>query len=439
MKIMKRSLALLLMIVTLTAQAQTVMTVEEAITIALRNNYDIRLTRNDSAVFALDYKYANAAFLPRLNGTAAKAWNNNDQRQKFADGTARERDDIKSSNLQASVNLNWTLFDGFKMFATKERLEEFTKLGELSVRNQLVNSVSEVVTSYYNIVQQKQRLKAIEEQMSISEERVKLADRKLSVGLGSKPELLQANVDLNAQKASQLRQQTLIEQIRQQLNQLLGQPIETTYDVSDSIPLNLGLAYEDISNSLEQVNPAIQIAKKNIDIAQITLRERKAERWPILQFNSAYNFNRQDNKAAINPFTPLFNQNKGLNLGFTATIPLLNGFNTRRLMQQAQLDINYQEISLENQRSLVFTGLNNSYKDYEYQKKALKLEEENIELAKENVTIALARFRQGVSTYLELREAQISLADAYNRLIEARYNTKLAETELLRLRGDIIK
>lgn len=436
---MKRSLALLLMIVTLAAHAQTVMTVEEAITIALRNNYDIRLTRNDSAVFALDYKYANAAFLPRLNGTAAKAWNNNDQRQKFADGTARERDDIKSSNLQASVNLNWTLFDGFKMFATKERLEEFTKLGELSVRNQLVNTVSEVVTSYYNIVQQKQRLKAIEEQMSISEERVKLADRKLSVGLGSKPELLQANVDLNAQKASQLRQQTLIEQIRQQLNQLLGQPIETTYDVSDSIPLNLGLAYEDISNSLEQVNPAIQIAKKNIDIAQITLRERKAERWPILQFNSAYNFNRQDNKAAINPFTPLFNQNKGLNLGFTATIPLLNGFNTRRLMQQAKLDINYQEISLENQRSLVFTGLNNSYKDYEYQKKALKLEEENIELARENVTIALARFRQGVSTYLELREAQISLADAYNRLIEARYNTKLAETELLRLRGDIIK
>lgn len=439
MKIMKRSLALLLMIVAASVQAQTVMTVEEAITIALRNNYDIRLTRNDSAAFALDYKYANAAFLPRLNGSAAKAWNNNDQRQKFADGTARERDDIRSSNLQASINLNWTLFDGFKMFATKERLEEFTKLGEISVRNQLVNTVSQVVTSYYNIVQQKQRLKAIEEQMSISEERVKLADRKLSVGLGSKPELLQANVDLNAQKASQLRQQTLIEQIRQQLNQLLGQPIETTYEVSDSIPLNLDLAYEDISNSIEQVNPAIQIARKNIDIAQITLRERKAERWPILQFNSAYNFNRQDNKAAINPFTPLFNQNKGLNLGFTATIPLLNGFNTRRLMQQAQLDINYQEINLENQRSLVFTGLNNSYKDYEYQKKALKLEEENIELAKENVAIALARFRQGVSTYLELREAQISLADAYNRLIEARYNTKLAETELLRLRGDIIK
>ena len=425
--------------VSLSGYGQQVLTVEEAIATALKSNYDIRLTRNDSAVYALDYHYANAAFLPRLNGTATKAWNNNDQRQKFADGTARQRDNIKSSNLNAGINLNWTLFDGMKMFATKEKLEEFTKLGELTVRNQVVNTVAEVINNYYNIVQQKQQLKAIEEQMSINEERVKLADRKLSVGLGSKPELLQANVDLNAQKAAQLRQQTLIEQVRQQLNQLMGQPIETTYEVSDSIPLHLGINYEEVANGMDQVNPAILLARKNIDIAELTLKERKAERWPMVSFNSAYNFTRQDNKAAINPFTPLFNQNKGLNLGFTATIPILNGFNTRRLIQQAQLDINYQQINLENQRSLVQTGLSNSYKDYEYQKKALQLEEQNIELAKENVNIALARFRQGVSTYLELREAQISLADAYTRLISARYNTKVAETELLRLKGDILK
>ncbi len=437
---MRRSCALLLAILFGNlVGAQEILTVEEAIARALKNNYDIRLVRNDSTSYALDYKYANAAFLPRLNATASKLWNDNDQRQKFADGTSRERDDIKSSNLQTGLALNWTLFDGFKMFATKERLEEFTRLGQLAVQNQVVNTVAAVINNYYNIVQQKQQLVAIEEQMSISEERVKLADRKLSVGLGSKPELLQANVDLNAQRAAQLRQQTLMLQLREQLNQLMGQPIQTTYVVSDSIPLNLDLRYEEIANNLDTNNPAIRIAQKNIDIARVSLLERKAERWPVVQFNSAYNFTRQDNQAAINPFTPLFNQNKGLNLGFSATIPILNGFNTRRLIRQAQLDIDYQQINLQNQRSQIEVQLNNAFKDYEYQKKALRLEEENIELAKENVFIALARFRQGVSTYLELREAQISLADAYNRLIAARYNTKLAETELLRVRGDIVK
>lgn len=419
--------------------AQEVVTLEDAVSGALKSNYDILLVKNDSASYALDNEYKNAAFLPRLNGTASKVWNNNDQKQNFSDGTKRERNGIRSSNLQAAVNLNWTLFDGLKMFATRDKIEEFTKLGALSVRNQVVNTVAAVVNNYYNIVQQKQQLKAIEEQMSISEERVKLADKKLSVGLGSKPELLQAKVDLNAQKAAQLRQQTLIAQLKEQLNQLTGKPVTDSYEVSDSIPINLQLSYSEIAQNLEQSNPALKVAQKNIDIAQISLLERKAERWPTVQFNSAYNFTRADNKAVVNPFTPLFSQNKGLNYGFSATIPILNGFNTKRLIRQAQLDIQYSQLVLDNQRSQINVALGNAYKDYEYQKKALALEEENIELAKENVFIALARFRQGVSTYLELREAQFSLADAYNRLISARYNTKVAEVELMRLKGDILR
>jgi outer membrane protein len=119
-------------------------------------------------------------------------------------------------------------------------------------------------------------------------------------------------------------------------------------------------------------------------------------------------------------------------------VPILNGFNTRRLIRQAGLDIEYNQIAYLAQKSRVELGINNSFRDYQYQKKALLLEEENISLAKENVFIALARFRQGVSTYLELREAQISLEQAFSRLIAARYNTKVAETELLRLKGTVL-
>jgi outer membrane protein len=435
---MTRIIVFVLTLFFTSTQAQQLLSVDEAISAALKSNYDIQLVKNDSASYALDAKYVNAAFLPRFNAAASKIWNNNDQRQEFSDGTKRERDDVRSSNLAASVNLNWTLFDGFRMFATREKVLEFTRLGTLAVRDQVVNTVAQVITGYYNIVQQKQSLKAIQEQISINEERVKLADKKLSVGLGSKPELLQARVDLNAQKAAALRQETLIAQLREQLNQLTGQPIEAMYDVTDSIPINLNLQYEALYASIEN-NPSLQVARKNIDIAKITLKETKADRWPVIEFNSAYNFTRADNRAVVNPFQPLFSQNKGLNYGLSASIPILNGFNTRRLIKQATLDIEYQELVYNNRRSQLDVAINNSFKDYEYQKKALLLEEENIELAKENVFIALERFRQGVSTYLELREAQISLSESYNRLISARYNTKVAETELLRLKGEIVR
>lgn len=413
------------------------MTVEDAIAAALKNNYDIQLVRNEAQSYAVDNQFANAAFLPQLNATAGKIWNDNNQRQDFTDGRKRSAN-VNSSNLTATANLDWTLFDGLKMFATKSRLEELKAFGEATLKAQVVNSIAAVINNYYNIVRQKQQLRAIDTLMTINEERVKLADRKISVGLGSKPELLQAKVDLNAQKAARMLQETLITQLREQLNQLTGMPIVTEYDVADSIPINLALQYGQIVQNFEQSNPGLIATRKTIDIARIALRERKAERFPVVQFNSAYNFGRTSNAKVVNPeFQPIFSLNRGINYGFTATVPILNGFNTKRLIRQAGLDIEYNQIAYDTQKSRVELEINNSYKDYEYQKKALQLEEENINLAKENVFIALERFRQGVSTYIELREAQISLEQAYNRLIAARYNTKVAETELLRLKGTL--
>ena len=420
-------------------KAQRLLTLEEAIATALQSNYDIMLAKNDSAVAALDYSYRNAVFLPRLNGNVGTVWNNNDTKQILFDGSVRERDNLKSNNLNANLALNWTLFDGLKMFATKDKAAELIKLGELGIKDQVINTVALVINTYYDIVRQKQQLRAVEEQMSISQTRVDLSQRKLDIGVGAKPDVLQSKVDLNAQKAAQLRQLTLIQQLKEQLNQTMNVAPTTAYDVVDSIPINTQVLLGDIQNNIDNTNTTLQVLKKNIDIANLTLKERRAERFPIVSFNSAYNFNRLNNQTVINSFSTLFNRNKGFNYGFTATIPILNNRNTHRLIKQAELDIQFQQLRFENQRSIVNLGVLNAFRDYELQKQALELEESNILLAKENVSIILETYRLGQATYLQLREAQKSLEDAYNRLIAARYNTKLAETELLRLKGDLVK
>lgn len=418
---------------------QQVLTLEEAVAAALKNNYDILLLRNDSAVYALNKSYANAAFLPRLNATSSVIFNNNNQKQKLADGTERKQNGVRSNNLAASVNMNWTVFDGLKMFATRDKLNEFVKLGNLTIKDQLTNTVSDIIKTYYSIVRQKQQQKAIEEQMGINEERVKQAEKKLSVGLGAKPELLQAKLDLNAQKAARLEQMTLIEKLKEQLNQLVVFAPGTSYDVVDSIVFDQSLVAGEIFSSAEKNNTALQVAKQNISIANLTLKEKKADRFPTVSLNSAYNFSKTNNKTVLNNFTPLFNRNYGFNYGVTVNIPILNNFTVKRAIKEAQLDIDYQKLLYEYQKQKIDIAINSAYKDYELQKKTLELEEENIKLAKENTYIAVERFRLGITTSLELRETQKSLADAFDRLIAARYNTKLAETELLRLRGDLVK
>ena len=429
----------LLLFTSFFSSAQKILTLDEAIANTLQKNYDIILSRNDSAIAAIDYSYRNAAFVPRLNANVGTLWTNNNQKQTLSDGTKRDRKGLKSNNISSQLALNWTLFDGLKMFITRDRLEQLVEYGELEIRNQVVNTVATVINNYYNIVRQKQQLQAIEEQMSIDSERVRLAQYRLDVGVGIKPDLLQSKIDLNAQKAAQLQQQALIEQLKEQLNQAMALPQFTAYDVVDTIMINSGISLGEVMTAAEKDNPAVLLARKNIDIASLALKERKAELFPTVSFNSAYNFNRTTNQAVINTFSTLFNQVNGFNYGFAATIPILNNFNQRRLIRQAKWNISYQNIYYESQRSITTLNVINAFQNYEQQKKALALEDENILLARENLDIVFQTYKLGAATLLQLKEAQNSLADAYNRLIAARYNAKVSETELMRLSGQLVR
>ena len=422
-----------------TVHAQELLTPEEAIATALQNNYEIRLARNDSIISAIDYSYANAAFYPRFNANGGITFFNNNQRQKLADGTVRKGSGLKSRNVTGQLALNWVLFDGFKMFATRDRLREYLILGDLVIKNQIIDIVAEVLKTYYNIVRQKQQLKAVIEQMQLNTERLKLAEVKLEVGLGIKPDVLQAKLDLNAQISTQLKQETLIAQLKGDLNNLMAVEKGVDYDVLDSIPIDTTLTLAEIKANIAETSPGLLLAKKNIDIADITLRERRAERLPTVSFNSAYNFNQTNNNTVINNFSTIFNQNRGFNYGLTATIPIFNNYTTRRNIKQAQADIDFRRLTLQSQTSQIVTNVENNFRAYDLQKRQLSLEESNIALAKENVFIAYERYKQAVTTFIELREAQKSLEDAYNRLIAARYETKVAEIELLRLKGDLVR
>ncbi len=426
---------------TLAASAQQkILTLEQAIDLALKNNFSIRLARNTAELSANDYAYANFAFVPRLNATAGTTWNRTATKQEFANGTKRDTSGIKGNNISANATLSWTLFDGLKMFATREKLEAIKDLGELAIKDQIQNSIATVINGYYNIVQQKQQLIAVREQLSISEERVKLSDAKFTTGLGPKTDLLQSRVDYNAQKALLLRQLTLIEQSKALLNQLMAVPAGATgYDVPDSIPINTGLSFVTLQQNVANNNTAIKVQQQNINISALTIKERRADYFPVVTFNSGYNYNRNTSNAASNNFSPRFNRNGVFSYGLTAAIPIFNGFNVKRQVKNARIDFDFQNITLDNIKSQVDLSLNNAFKDYEYYRKALELEEENNQLAEENMMVALERFKQGVSTTIEVKQAQQSLEDSNYRLIQARYNTKVAETELQRLNGSLLQ
>lgn len=436
---MRKVLAFAFVLFSQLSHAQEEISLEQIIALALEKNYDIQLSKNAADAAETDNRYAIGAFLPQLNLTGATVWNSNDQLLRFQDESRNNSGKAESNNITASANLQWILFDGTRMFATRERIATIAAQGELFVKNQMVNTIASIASNYYDIVRQKQQLKAIQEQMSVSEERVKLAERKLDVGVGAKPELLQAKVDFNAQRTQAIQQQVLIVQLKDQLNALTGLQLPPQYEVSDTIIMDLSLRQEELSGNIENTNYGLQAAREEIGISNLAVRERRAELLPFLNFNAAYNYSRTDNTRLINPFAALFNQSDGYNYGFSVTIPVLNGFNQRRLVQQAKINVNRQQTLYEQQRTAVNLGLQNAFTSYDNAKTILLIEEENIFFAKENVSIALETFKRGATTFVELRTAQQSLAEAYTRLINARYLAKVAEIELLKLNGSLLK
>ncbi len=419
--------------------AQVEVTLEQVVALALEKNYDVRVARNESEAASTNDSYAVGAFLPQITAEGATVWNDNEQALRFQDATRNNSGEAESNNVSAAIRASWTLFDGTRMFSTRERISEIAEQSELLVKEQMVNTVAEVINNYYNIVRQKQQLMAVREQMSVSEERVKLAEKKLEVGTGIRPELLQARVDYNAQRAQVLQQEAMIAQLKEELNNLVGLQLPGHYDVADSIVIDLNLTMDESFQNLDNSNYSLMAARRNLTVASLLLRERRAEYLPFLDFNAAYNFSRNDNTRQINPFGPVYNRTEGFNYGFTLTMPILTSFNTRRLTQLAKLEFDRQQLLFDQERNTVNVALRNAFTDYENAKKILLIEEENIGLARENVFIALESFKRGVNTFIELRTAQQSLEEAFNRLIAARYNAKVAETELLRLNGSLLR
>lgn len=418
---------------------QQVFSVEQVVALALEKNYDVQLAKNTSATASTAEAYSWGVYLPQLNATGSTVWNSNKQHLEFADETQNRSGRAKSNNTTASVQLGWTLFDGGKMFATRERASVLAEQGELVVKDQMVNSIAAVITGYYDIIRQKQQLRAIQELMSVNEERVKLAERKLQVGTGGKPELLQAKVDYNAQRTLALQQEAVIVQQKAQLNALIGSQLPPDYEVTDSIIINLNLRQEDVLGNTESTNFTLQASRKNMQLSSLSLRERRGELFPILAFNAAYNYSRVDNSVLLNPFSSTFSRTDGYNYGFTVTIPILNNFATRSRVELEKVNYNRQQLLYEQLKINVDVGLKNAYVAYDNARKVLLVEEENILVARENVSIALITFKRGATTFVELRTAQQSLADAYTRLIEARYLAKAAETELMRLNGGLLR
>ena len=330
--------------------------------------------------------------------------------------------------------MNWTIFDGLGMFMTMEKLASIRNWGELNTLQAAQNTVAQVSNAYYQVLLEKERLRVLEENLETSLQRQEFAENRYRVGKSSKVDYLAAQVDYNSDRTGLIVQQQRIDHAKVDLNVLMGRNVDTPMEIVRSIEIDSTLLYQELERRVDQANPELMKAMQDHNIAYYEYKEEKANRYPSISLGVAYSYSSSDNEAG-QLRSSVFD---GVNYGVSARWNIFDGNNTNRKVQNAKIEHQTTMLALNELRLLVKGDLMKTFIRYKNSIQVVSLERRNLEVAKENESIAIERFRLGASDFLVLREAQRSLVDANGRFLDSMFSTKLAETELLRLSGNLV-
>ena len=411
------------------SHGQGALTLDKAIETALKTSFDIQLARNNGEIAKNNASPGNAGMLPAVGLNANTNNSVTNTTQVFASGGGVDREGAKAAGVNAGVELNWTLFDGFRMFTTYDRLQELESRGEMIVKLQMQQVIADITRQYYDVVMLQEEVKVLEEAVKLSDERIRIAKDKVELGAGSQYDLLQSQLDQNRDRSALLQVKNRLASAKIIFNDYMGQGASTSFEVTDTVIPMKTIAYEEARKAFLEKNHALQVAKIDTRIAMLELKETKSQRLPRVNFNSGYNFGKSSSEAGF----IASNQSLGFNYGLSLTYPLFDGFNVNRQIKNANLMLENAKLESEKLNLHMNASFELAYRNYESTKELVVLENENLAVAYKNIDIANEKLKLGTISALEWRDVQVKYIEAKTNVLNATYQVKLAETDLLQM------
>lgn len=415
-------------------RAQEVLRLEEAIAMALENNYAIKLVANDREIAENNVTLGNAGMLPVVSADASAALSIQNTRQTLLSGEIRELSNAQNRSSSYGANLRWTIFDGFQMFTRYEQLKQLEVRGEAQLKAAILQTVSSVFSTYYELVQQKQLIVATETALELSQFRYQTAENRYQIGRASKLEVLSASVDLNTDTTNLLRQRDNFRNAQVHLNELMARDAHLEFDVVPDIDVSAFLDFGELSQSAQRLNPALKVALLDQRLAELEAKRIQGQRYPQVNLTSAYT--RSNSRNALGFSTE--SRNVGFNMGISASVNIFNGFIQRKNERNARIEIESAALQVEEVSKQIEAGLLMAFRTYTTNLELVRLEKANRDIAQENLDITLEKFKLGSIAPLEFREAQRNFVDASTRYSTALYQSKMAEIALKQIAGTLV-
>ncbi len=415
-------------------QGQELLTLQSAIDQAIKNNLQIQIARTDAEIAANNNYAGNAGMLPSITFNAGDNPAVSSIRQEFTNGTVIERNNVASNAFNTNIALNYTLFDGARMFAARERLKALDELGQLELKTSVQNLMSDVIRQYSYITTQEKYLAVLRELLNVSEARMQLTETRSKAGLANQSDIYLALLDRESRQQAINSQLAAIRNAYTELNVLLHFPADTAYRVSPDVESVAELTREMLDSRIQN-NPEFLESDQRVSVALQTRKEIAAARLPRIGLSATYGYSISQSQAGFS----LYNQSFGPAALLNLTVPLFNGNTLRRNFENAELFYERSKLEQESDRQRIHADYEQAWTLYSTAIEQVKMDEVNVITAEKYLTSMEERYRLGESTVIEFREAQRSYEETTYRLITNKYLLKLAETDLLRLTGQLIR
>ena len=440
MKQMKKSNFAFLIVISImfcinNLNAQKVLTKEEAVKLALGNNYDIKIANNNVQVAENNTSVLNSGHLPTVTGTAGATYNLDNTEAEFSNGNSTVLNGAESNRYNAGVSLNYTIFDGLGRHYNYKRLKEQYQLSELQARETIENTIVQLFSVYYNVAQLSENLETLDETLLVTKDRLVRAEYQFDYGQNTKLEVLNAEVDINTDSINIINTKQDLKIAKRDLKLVLGETFTEDFNVETEVNFVLQFKKDSLFEKAKQRNVALLQTEKNIAISQLDIKSGKSAYLPTLGLTGSYGWNKNNNNAAS--FVAV-STNTGLSGGVNLSWNLFDGGATITRVKNAKINLETQQLQKENILLSIQRDFDNAWDDYMNKLEIYNIQEKNIITAQNNFDRTQEKFKIGQVNSIEFRQAQLNLLNAELSRNQAKYAAKLAELQLLQISGELL-
>lgn len=414
------------------AIGQKELSLQQIVDRVLTQNFGIQISKIDTEIAKNNNNPGNAGYLPTLNIETSQDLTLNTARQEFLSGDITEATNAKNTAFSAGAVLNWTFFDGFKMFVTDKKLDELERYSELNLRAAMEMKIYEAVVNYYTLLSLQEMEEVYTGAIELSKMRKDYTQNRFNSGAANRIQLMQAELDLTADSAAYIANQQAQAQIKADLIKILQLPVNEEITVKGDLNVNEETPkWDEIAKQFSEQNTSIMQAKSNIAVTELTTKEAKSRFYPQLSFYAAYNFGSSVNEVGF----LASNRSYGPSVGITASWSILNHLSRATELRNSRLNEERAQLTLKNDSISALADLNNYYQVLQFSKEKLLFEQRNISQTQSIIEISQKALNAGSITPLELREIQYSAIQAEGRLLQSQIEYQTARLNIALLSG----